>query len=333
MLSQPTIEVGKETLLSTQRLILTLFIVALAFASCQPDSFDDTTASPPTSTPAPASPSPEEVNLERSLANVEELDLLILESFPVQVHAVISGILPDGCTTLDEISASRDGNRFSILLVTAHDASAPCTEAEVPFEETVVLDVLDLAAGTYQVDANGVTDSFELQIDNQPVGLEVPGADPCPRGPEGTITLHNPSDGYCLHLPEDFSSRELSPGVTGIYGPLLDENIEPVQVSLTIHVEQADMDSSLEALVDEIIDSVPASFPITPTRSSIILDGEAAELVKGLPGRATNNQVFALHDGKLYVLVFSPVDPGFPQAAPDMERLWEIAMPSLAYLD
>ena len=35
-----------------------------------------------------------------------------------------------------------------------------------PYEETVALDVYGLIAGTYQIDVNGVTDSFFLDVDN-----------------------------------------------------------------------------------------------------------------------------------------------------------------------
>ena len=41
-----------------------------------------------------------------------------------------------------------------------------CTQAIVPYEEKVPLDVYGLKAGEYDVNVNTVTDSFELSIDN-----------------------------------------------------------------------------------------------------------------------------------------------------------------------
>ena len=41
-----------------------------------------------------------------------------------------------------------------------------CTQAIVPYEKVVPLDVYGLKAGTYDVNVNTVTDSFELSIDN-----------------------------------------------------------------------------------------------------------------------------------------------------------------------
>jgi inhibitor of cysteine peptidase len=97
---------------------------------------------------------------------VESLDVLILESFPVQVHAVVRGSLADGCTTLDPATTTRQGNLFRIQLTTQRPADVMCTEALVPFEEVVALDVGGLPAGEYTVDANGVQATFVLAVDN-----------------------------------------------------------------------------------------------------------------------------------------------------------------------
>jgi inhibitor of cysteine peptidase len=99
-------------------------------------------------------------------AVVEMIDILILESFPVQVNVVARGYLPDGCTEIDEIRTERTGQSFQIAITTARPADAMCTEAIVPFEETISLDVYGLPAGSYTVEVNGVTGAFELAVDN-----------------------------------------------------------------------------------------------------------------------------------------------------------------------
>jgi inhibitor of cysteine peptidase len=42
-----------------------------------------------------------------------------------------------------------------------------CTQALVPFEERVDLDVQGLPAGTYTVDVNGISDTFTFDADNE----------------------------------------------------------------------------------------------------------------------------------------------------------------------
>jgi len=99
-------------------------------------------------------------------AQVDSIDLLMLESFPVQIHLVARGNLPDGCTAIDQVTQARQGDTFKVTITTKRPAGKACTEALVPFEETIALDVAGLSAGTYTVDVNGVTGSFTLDVDN-----------------------------------------------------------------------------------------------------------------------------------------------------------------------
>lgn len=102
------------------------------------------------------------------LATVEGIDILILESFPVQVSVVVRGSLPDSCTEVDQISQELDAetNTFSIEITTARPPDATCAQVIGSFEETIALEVYGLPAGTYTVDANGVTGTFTLSTDN-----------------------------------------------------------------------------------------------------------------------------------------------------------------------
>jgi inhibitor of cysteine peptidase len=101
-------------------------------------------------------------------AAVEEIDIRILESFPVQVHVGARGNLPDGCTQINEnaTTVQRQGNTFNVYLETIRPRDAMCTEALVPFEHTIPLEVYGLERGTYTVNVNGVEETFELTTDN-----------------------------------------------------------------------------------------------------------------------------------------------------------------------
>jgi inhibitor of cysteine peptidase len=98
---------------------------------------------------------------------VESLQILLLESFPLQAQAIVSGTLPDGCTVLDEISVEQQDQTFILTLTTRQTVGdIACTEALVPFEETVPLDIYGLEAGTYQVIAQDKQSEFMLDVDN-----------------------------------------------------------------------------------------------------------------------------------------------------------------------
>jgi len=96
---------------------------------------------------------------------VDALKLNIMESFPIQVSATVSGNLADGCVVLDDIEVTRDEDTFTLEFET-HSEGDVCTQALVPFEETVNLDVEGLPAGTYMVVAGDVSETFTFDVDN-----------------------------------------------------------------------------------------------------------------------------------------------------------------------
>ena len=161
-----------------QSTLLFLMAFGLVLAACSPGAGGITaipvtlpipTETPPdlTATPTPV-PTPGEDTVIIGTAAVEQIDILLLESFPVQVQVVALGNLPDGCTRIGEITQEQVGNEFRVNIATVRPEHALCPQALVPFEQTVALEVVGLPAGTYEVNVNGVTGSFELTADNVP---------------------------------------------------------------------------------------------------------------------------------------------------------------------
>ena len=111
------------------------------------------------------------------LAQVDSVEVVLLESFPVQVHVLVKGNLPNGCTSIDQVRQRRDleNKTFWVEITTARPANAICTEALVPYEERIPLDALNLPAGAYTVDVNGERAGF---IATEPTGNHGFGYDP-----------------------------------------------------------------------------------------------------------------------------------------------------------
>jgi len=141
--------------------------LAILLAACQPSvslSGDQSVSYHDTPTPLETR---EAGQLEISQAAiVESVDALVLESWPLQVHAHIKGNLPDGCTTIQRIESRLVGNCFYLSIYTQRDPEAFCTQALVPFEESHPLDVYGLPAGTYTIDVYGTTAEFTLEQAN-----------------------------------------------------------------------------------------------------------------------------------------------------------------------
>ncbi len=148
------------------------------------------TATPPTTEPTTG---PAE-DLVRP-APVEQVEVLIMESFPVQINVIVNGNLPDGCTTLDTIEQTRNGNTYQITLTTRRPGDAVCTQQVTPYQEIIPLDVVDLPAGSYTVNVNGTLAGFALASDNS-----LPTAEPSPT-PEATPTPAAPGGvaGFVWH--------------------------------------------------------------------------------------------------------------------------------------
>ncbi|HSL31098.1 MAG TPA: SH3 domain-containing protein [Anaerolineales bacterium] len=106
-------------------------------------------------TPPPANPV--------GTADVQSIEIQILESFPIQVNVIARGQLPDaGCTTIAGASQTRTGNTFNVTVTTKTDPKALCAQMLTPFEYVISLDVSSLLPGPYIVNVNGVQASFEL---------------------------------------------------------------------------------------------------------------------------------------------------------------------------
>jgi inhibitor of cysteine peptidase len=99
---------------------------------------------------------------EAGKAMVDSVEVQIRESLPVQVSVNVKGNLPDACTQINVINTLRDGNTFNVDISTTRPVEVLCAQVLTPFEENVSLDVKGLNKGTYTVNVNGVTATFDL---------------------------------------------------------------------------------------------------------------------------------------------------------------------------
>ena len=130
--------------------------VGLVFlvVGCSPEDF----LSPASDQPLP----PEEPPTGSApLLAVEQIEVQVLQSDPVQVQVVVRGTLPDACTEIGEIRQSRDGETVSVTIETHRPADALCAQVLVPIESVVPLEG-SFPPGTYAVTVNGVSASFTV---------------------------------------------------------------------------------------------------------------------------------------------------------------------------
>jgi len=198
------------------------------------------------------------------VANVESIDILTLESFPVQIHVIAEGYLPDGCTEIDQIKTEMEGNTFNVNITTKRPKEAICTQAIESFTETIPLEVQGLSAGNYTVNVNGVNGSFELAVDN--TLDEIPDTMPPKQqviteaGNGTTISLEkgetfylrleeNPTTGYSWELN---LSQGLSLVSDDYYPPESEESEQPLLGAGGVHLWEIKANTEGKQLVTAI---------------------------------------------------------------------------------
>ena len=137
-------------------LSLSLLLLSLAGCSLLPpaDTF-------PTSTPVPSippsgyEPQPGDEQLKRGNVFLElgNSSLAIMESFPVQVNAMLNGNLPDPCHQLRVIVKPADtNNQVHLEVYSLADSSKVCITVLQPFNATIALG--SFPSGHYRVYVN-----------------------------------------------------------------------------------------------------------------------------------------------------------------------------------
>jgi inhibitor of cysteine peptidase len=142
--------------------VMTVFILLVVLTACS--SSNKSTATTTTTKDPIITNNPTTSPNEAKVANIQ---IVIAESFPIQINVVATGHLPDNCTLIDQVTEELNNNTFIVkILTTSQPAGKNCTPVAQAFEEIIPLSVVGLKAGIYAVKVNGITDTFELGIDN-----------------------------------------------------------------------------------------------------------------------------------------------------------------------
>ena len=99
-------------------------------------------------------PQPGDSKFSRGNVFIEDSEVLVMESFPVQIALVLSGELPTPCNQLRAIANPPDeGNRIQVEVYSVIDPAETCIQVLEPFEANVGLG--SFPSGHYSVWVNG----------------------------------------------------------------------------------------------------------------------------------------------------------------------------------
>jgi hypothetical protein len=126
---------------------------------------------------------------------------------------------------------------------------------------------------------------------------------------------------------------DFGPPAITLRGPPHGAEPEPLEATLTITVLPASSDTILDAWVESELARYPDLKPQV-RRSEIMLSGEPAVVLDGLPGRFSNRQAFVQHGGRLYHIVVLPYDdPALVDLQAEAEAIWRAVTETWQFLD
>jgi len=156
-------------------LIPLLLVLAVLAAGCWQLDFTSTPAGgdePTAPTPGgdqPTAPAPggdDQPTTTRPIAGrlpvfIDSVEILLLESWPVQVKAVVRGTLPTPCHFLAwDLGEPDAGGRIVLSVYSTVDLDQACIQVLHPFEQTI--DIGSFTSGSYVLVVNGVEYPFTI---------------------------------------------------------------------------------------------------------------------------------------------------------------------------
>jgi LysM repeat protein len=85
------------------------------------------------------------------------VDSVAIQMVDGEYVATLVGNFPDGCSTLGEAETTVTGNNIVVTVFADSPPDAVCALGLVPFEETITLDLSEIAPGEYTVVVNETT--------------------------------------------------------------------------------------------------------------------------------------------------------------------------------
>jgi hypothetical protein len=116
-------------------------------------------------TPNPVStPQATQAQTARREAQVQSVEIQVLPGTPTRINAVVRGNLTESCAVLGESQVTYASNTFQITVLAISPTDRGCVQIITPYETTVALNTSGLPAGTYTVNANGVSAVFTWPV-------------------------------------------------------------------------------------------------------------------------------------------------------------------------
>ncbi len=148
----------------------------------------------------------------------------------------------------------------------------------------------------------------------------------CPEASAGKLAYSNEEHGYCLLYPEEYTVVQVNPDTIDL---VIDSVMNHMDPRVSITVEEAGSRTAEDKVSEYTEGLVLEDFGIE--RSTIQFGGQEATLLDHMPGQDFNRQLFALHDGRLYHLFFTPLVPEDNDRQARFDELYDTVTTSFVF--
>jgi hypothetical protein len=139
-------------------------------------------------------------------------------------------------------------------------------------------------------------------------------------------------NGYCFAYPKRFAF-DTHPifNVPAVQGPPVGSATEPVFATFYVETAPAASDQTLDQQAKAFLEEFTTVAPASLSRTPLTLGGEEAVVVDHVPGYLSWRIVFVIHNGKVFRLMYWPVD--VPEAQTDINELYQTTLNSFAFIN
>ena len=138
----------------------------------------------------------------------------------------------------------------------------------------------------------------------------------------------NDADGYCFAYPTRFTLGDQPSDKPDVRGPAVDDSMEPIHATLSVEITPA-TNGSLREQAEAFLKEFTVADSATFRWSQVQVGGEAGWMVEPVPAMLAYRIVFVQHDGKLFRLMYWPVD--IPEAQAELNELTQTTLGSFAF--
>lgn len=270
----------------------------------------------------------------------KQVDVQIVESDPLYIKAVITGLISHDCVTIGSITQSRYRDDITIVLEDVQDPEATCTITDTPFEEHIDLDLDRLTVGTYTVWLGttfmgkfGIADTFTLDESNAPLKdpLEI-----CDFADPSQPSFVDLDLGYCFQYPLKFLADNFdAEGFESVWLADIESKTQAVffmeeDVMLTLKWEPTDL--STAEFAQDVLNNWKDGADSFENQTERLIDGEPLIVVEGVPDNFYRRIGFVVKNGMGYQFELTPNNLDDAKTARS-DEVWQSVIDSFDFVD